>query len=1015
MKRFFTFVAMLVLVAIGSAFAQNQVVKKISELNGQTVILPGEGLRLTDSDASGNYYGNNENYTVTLIDTSCYDPNKLTLTMDEFDVKPGDTLFIYDGPNTNSPILFAANNNNSIANKSIYGMSNSLTLRFKSDSANVAKGFSINIICSKPCQPILVEWDSIFYRVVGDEEIPKKVTYSYDLDTIFDSINTDVVLGFDTIWFHAFDICFGERVSIPIKTSFPENDLYYHQDIELCQYKWIYGDGSVTERMGEDQANHYYQAVQGYDISVIVTDTNGCINTISLQARVRIAKNPIKTIFDLPTICNTSYVNIRAGTDADATIAIEPIQFVKEAAAENNSRTFVPDGPNCDIQCYEAPVRFTEFPAGRRIQSANDICSICVNMEHEYMGDLKLAIKCPEKNSVVLKYKEPQQVDNVTGEIRNPGGGGSGKFFGLPYGGNGHGTYDGSGTSGYCDSLYNIPGVGWTYCWSNNTDYGYRDVNGNLNASLTDAIYVVDNSTQVPVSYDFGSTLPNGYLETDAAPGQVSFNTTDSSHRTAKLGFYKPSQDFNGLVGCSLNGDWSIEVCDTWGADNGWVFSWSMELCNINTSDWTYNVGIDSIIWSERTPGVKIDPIDNLSGKVTTPDTSGYFLLNISIIDSFGCVWDTCTGITTVWTPEPHLGSDTALCDDESFLLDADDGKAAQNNYSYAWSPTHETTQKIWTLKTGGVATNYEVEVTNTMHGIRCLARDDRVVDVAPKPIPNFDISGLPFIEGCEPLDIKIKNRTIGADKHRWEFGDGHISEEESPSHLYYAGLYDFKYYAISHNGCIDSIQYKNFVSVYPSPKAKFTWNPETPTVLHPEVQFNNLTMPHNSDNIYYWKIQYDKDLTHSVTTLKEYEPLYTFRAFDDQSIAGEYKVELVAMTKNLAPSGNYIVCADTTDSRLVLVNDFLQFPNVITANGDGINDVFAIKNLVDGLGYPTNELSIFDRWGKRVYHKENISSEEDFWDPGAENIPAGTYFYRFVGKGYLGNIQRNGVIEVLR
>ena len=361
------------------------------------------------------------------------------------------------------------------------------------------------------------------------------------------------------------------------------------------------------------------------------------------------------------------------------------------------------------------------------------------------------------------------------------------------------------------------------------------------------------------------------------------------------------------------------------------------------------------------------------------------------------------------------MGPDTALCDDESFILNADDGFAYKNNYSYSWSPTYETTQTIKTLDAGGQATNYEVEVTNTMYGVRCPNRDSRVVDVAPKPIPNFDISGLPFIEGCEPLSIQIKNRTIGAVKYRWEFGDGHISTEENPEHLYYAGLYDFKYYATSDRGCIDSIQYKDFVSVYASPKAKFSWTPETPTVLHPEVQFINLTMPHNSDNIYYWKIQYDKDINHSVTTIKEYEPLYTFRAFDDQSIAGEYSVELVAMTKNLAPSGNYITCSDTTDSRLVLVNDFLQFPNVITANGDGINDVFVIKNLTDGLGYPTNELSIYDRWGKRVYHRENITSEEDFWDPGAENVPAGTYFYRFVGKGYLGNIQRNGVVEVLR
>jgi gliding motility-associated-like protein len=166
---------------------------------------------------------------------------------------------------------------------------------------------------------------------------------------------------------------------------------------------------------------------------------------------------------------------------------------------------------------------------------------------------------------------------------------------------------------------------------------------------------------------------------------------------------------------------------------------------------------------------------------------------------------------------------------------------------------------------------------------------------------------------------------------------------------------------------------------------------------------------------MYFWKIQYDKDLPNSVTTLKEAEPLYTFRAFDDQSIAGEYNVSLIALTQNLAPSGNYITCSDTTETTIVLVNDFLQFPNVVTPNGDGINDIFEIKNLVDGLGYPTNELSIFNRWGKRVYHKENISSEDDFWDPAADNSPSGTYFFRFVGKGYLGNIQRNGVIEVLR
>lgn len=1016
MKRFLAIVTVLLMcIASRGVFAQdNQEVKSISQLHQQTVYLTSAGLRLTDSEALGGPYGNNEDFIATFYDTVCSTPNRLSFTIVEFGIHPSDTLYVYDGSNTAAPLLYKGNNNNSALSETFYATGNCLTVRFRSNAVDTAKGFQANLLCTKPCQNIVMRWDTVFYKIVGEDEIPYKINNGFDIDTVTDSVTN--ITTYDTTYWQSIDICDGDRIAIPLITEYPENNIYYHQSDEYCRFKWNFGDGDTLNNWGANLARHQYKAVQGFDLFVYVTDSNGCQAKQSMSARVRIARNPIKTLFDLPTICNTSYANISVGPSSSATIITEPLEFIKEAMKENNSRTFVPDGLYCENPCYYAPVKFTEFPTGRRIQSPSDICAICVNMEHEFMGDVEIAIVCPEDKRAVLKYKPDEDFNQVTGEMDNPGGGGGGKFFGLPYGGSlDHHDYDGSGTDGYCDSLYNLPGVGWNYCWSNNPDYGYWDANGNDDASLTNAVYVIHNAAQTSVEYDFGATIPGGYNVTGNGAGVHSFNTTDSSHRSEKLGFFKPSQGFDNLVGCSLNGEWNIEVCDTWKADNGWVFSWSMEVCNVSTSDWTYDVGIDTVLWSERTPGVKITPGGSTYGKVTTPDTAGYFLLNVSILDDFGCQWDTCTGITTVWEPRPNLGKDTSVCDDKKFILDADDGRAHKYNYSYMWSPTYENTQTIWTRDVGGIATTYEVEVSNTMHGVRCSARDKKTIDVAPKPIPNFNIVGLPFVEGCEPLDIHIENSTTGAVKHKWVFGDGHISTEASPSHTYFAGKYDFYYYATSARGCIDSIKYDDFVAVYPSPKAKFTWEPETPTVLHPDVQFKNLTMPHNSDNIYYWKIQYDKDITHSVTTLKEAEPIYTFHAFDDQSIAGKYNIELVALTKNLAPSGNYITCADTTSSSLVLVNDFLQFPNVVTPNGDGINDIFEIINLVEGLGYPTNELSIFDRWGKRVFHKENISSKDDFWDPGADNTPAGTYFYRFVGKGYLGNIQRNGVIEVLR
>lgn len=113
--------------------------------------------------------------------------------------------------------------------------------------------------------------------------------------------------------------------------------------------------------------------------------------------------------------------------------------------------------------------------------------------------------------------------------------------------------------------------------------------------------------------------------------------------------------------------------------------------------------------------------------------------------------------------------------------------------------------------------------------------------------------------------------------------------------------------------------------------------------------------------------------------------------------------------------SGHVYECRDTVENSILVVNDFLQFPNVVTANNDGINDLFVIKNLLEGNAFPRNSLYIYNRWGALVYHVEDISTIQDFWDPNKTNSPDGTYFYRFVGKGYTGDTERCGAIEVIR
>ncbi|MFA6824454.1 MAG: gliding motility-associated C-terminal domain-containing protein, partial [Bacteroidales bacterium] len=94
---------------------------------------------------------------------------------------------------------------------------------------------------------------------------------------------------------------------------------------------------------------------------------------------------------------------------------------------------------------------------------------------------------------------------------------------------------------------------------------------------------------------------------------------------------------------------------------------------------------------------------------------------------------------------------------------------------------------------------------------------------------------------------------------------------------------------------------------------------------------------------------------------------------------------------------------------------DRILFPNVVTPNGDGINDVFNIHNLIEQKAFPDNELFVYNRQGKLIYRFKNISKEEDLWSPSQTNSPTGTYFYRFMGKRHDKTIDLMGAIEVLR
>ncbi|MCB0769914.1 MAG: gliding motility-associated C-terminal domain-containing protein [Flavobacteriales bacterium] len=193
----------------------------------------------------------------------------------------------------------------------------------------------------------------------------------------------------------------------------------------------------------------------------------------------------------------------------------------------------------------------------------------------------------------------------------------------------GGGTYLGSPNDG--DSNANpIPGECWTYCWSE---------------SATNGTWV-DNSNQ-------------GSQNTTSAgtPASQSLNP----------GTYEPVESLCNLVGCPLNGEWTYTSTDLWGADNGFICSWSI---NFNpaiipdVTQFTPDVGtnsLDSAFWTG--PFLEQDPNDPLSG-TATPDVQGDYAYTFFVTDNFGCVYDTTITVTVPPQITLDAGPDLVLCTD---------------------------------------------------------------------------------------------------------------------------------------------------------------------------------------------------------------------------------------------------------------------------------------------------------------------------------------------------------------
>ena len=73
-----------------------------------------------------------------------------------------------------------------------------------------------------------------------------------------------------------------------------------------------------------------------------------------------------------------------------------------------------------------------------------------------------------------------------------------------------------------------------------------------------------------------------------------------------------------------------------------------------------------------------------------------------------------------------------------------------------------------------------------------------------------------------------------------------------------------------------------------------------------------------------------------------------------------------------------------------IIYRSLVEFPNVFTPNGDGLNDLFTFK----GRFISEGSILIYNRWGELIFETDDISTGWDGRTLGKEAI-MGTYIYR--------------------
>jgi gliding motility-associated-like protein len=360
--------------------------------------------------------------------------------------------------------------------------------------------------------------------------------------------------------------------------------------------------------------------------------------------------------------------------------------------------------------------------------------------------------------------------------------------------------------------------------------------------------------------------------------------------------------------------------------------------------------------------------------------TTGY---TVYAVDANGCL-SPQQSISVYVNPALTVSAtDVTMCSGSSVNISATATGGTGGPYTYNWSNGVSGDSQTVSPTVGSSPMNYIVTVDD---GCSFPAFDTATVIVHPLAVSFMTVNDT---AGCEDFTVQFTGLSDIGTQYTWDFGDGSGSQTGTPvTHTYATpGQYDVTLTVMTAMGCYSTITTNSFIDVYATPVAEFSFSPNEIYSTNPVVTFTNQSL---GGETYAW------DFIHQYPYSGMYGDTLENTSFSYPD-TGVYNVQLIVF--------NSFGCSDTVEHQLDIIPEYVLYaPNAFTpTNHDGINDMFMPK----GLGIDPNnfQMSIYDRWGNRIFQTTDVNKGWDGRANGGKNIAQiDTYVWKIDTQDFRGN-----------